>query len=364
MCSFLSLIILIIVTIYIALMYENAAIMLLVYVQAAFFVVSFLWLIFHKFALKAKVELPIGISEIGKENMVRIMVENMSIFPMNRVKVRVIVTDTLSRKKKRYWMKLAEVYRGENEFVQSIIFPAAGNYEIAVKKLRVYDMTGCVYVTIPVMSSDRVYVMPNMYDVSAKLTGATRNFYGEADVYDEHRPGKDNNELFHVREYQKGDRLQNVHWKMTAKQDEIMVKEHSLPKSCPVVFLLDVNSPIHGKKDTIAFIEAAVSISYSMMDAACPHYVVWYDSSEQDIVRARVDDEESLFYLLGSLMKVKWEQSKVDIRERYREKYRQEPYMWLLSLNQTLVLKKGDEIQTQLDSKDLEGSLSRVELLL
>lgn len=364
MCSFSSLFILILVTVYIAFMYENAAIMLLVYAQAAFFVVSFLWLFFHKYALKTKVEVPVGISEINKENLVKIKVTNASSFTMNRVKARVIVTDTLSGRKKKSWMKLAEIYHGKNEFVQSIIFSSAGNYEIEVRKLRVYDMTGCVYMSVPVSSSQRVQVMPHMYDVPVKLTNATRNFYGEADVYDESRPGHDNSELFQVREYQKGDRLQNVHWKMTAKQDEIMVKERSLPKSCPVVFLLDATTPAKAKKKAIAFIEAAVSISYSMMDAACPHYVVWYDGNEQDVIRVRVDDEESMFYFLGLLMKIKWEQPKVDVRERYREKYRQEPYMWLLSLDETLTLKKGDEVQAKLDIKDLERSLSHVELLL
>ena len=364
MCSFVSLLILILSTIYVALMYENAAIMLLVYIQAAFFVVSFLWLIFHKYALKAKVEVPVGISEVGKENMVRITVNNMSIFTMNRVKARVIVTDTLSGKRKKYWMKLAEIYQGQNEFIQSIIFPAAGNYEIEVKKLKVYDMTGCLYVSVGVKSSDKVQVMPNIFDVSVKLTNGTKNFYGEADVYDEHRAGNDNNELFSVREYQKGDRIQNVHWKMTAKQDEIMVKEHSLPNSCPVVFFLDVNAPMKGKKNALAYVEAAVSVSFSMMDAACPHYVVWYDSNEQDVTRVRVDDEESLFYFMGLLMKTSWELPKVDVRERYREKYRQEPYMWRLALDQTLALKKDDEIQAQLTAKDLKDSLSRVELLL
>ena len=40
--------------------------------------------------------------------------------------------------------------------------------------------------------------------------------------------GYDPSELFDVREFQNGDRLQSVHWKLSARTDELMVKELSL----------------------------------------------------------------------------------------------------------------------------------------
>lgn len=38
-----------------------------------------------------------------------------------------------------------------------------------------------------------------------------------------------------------------------------------------------------------------VSLSFSLMDQKCSHYVAWYDISINDIVRARVDDEEGFY---------------------------------------------------------------------
>lgn len=369
MSSFINLLMIIIATHYLAFIYENAAIMTLAYMQMAFLAVSFPVLLFRKFTVKGRLEIPAGISEPGRETAVKIIVTNKSFFPVRRMKAFVIVKDVIRGTKQSGWMKLSEVSQGENTLVRNISFPGSGNYSIMLKKLRVYDWTGLLHGDIRIKSRKHVQVIPALYEVPVRLTAATKNFYGESDVYDEHRSGYDNSELFQVREYQKGDRLQNIHWKLTAKQDMFMVKEHSLPKSCPVVLLLDFHPKKHLKKQErlILYMEVAASLSFSIMNAGCPHYVVWYDSAGADIDRLRVEDEESLFYFIGVLMQINWEhpeQAGEGLVRRYREKYRMEPYVWALSLDEKLLLKKEEEILVQFSEKELEKSLAQVELLL
>lgn len=378
MLSFGILFDLIILTIYLALMYENAAIMLLVYMEAVLMIAGFLFLLYRRFTVKGKLAVPVGISEAGKENLVRITVNNKGLLDVNRAKALVVVHDTMGGRRRKYWMKLAELPRGESSFIRSIVFLRAGNYDVTLKKLRVYDLTGLLYRDIPVRSTVNVQVLPELHMAPVRVTMAVKNFYGEADVYDEHSPGHDNSELFQVREFQAGDRLQNVHWKLTAKQDELVVKERSLPKSCPVVLFLNARpgkwfgkrsgkwfGKYFGKQqDMLPYLEAAAGLSLSIMDAGCSHYIVWYDAEEADIRRIRVDDEESLFYFIGTLMKVRWTEPKEDIILRYGEKYRMEPYVWGLSLDESLTLKKGDDVLARYDRRQLEKSLAQVELVL
>lgn len=365
MISFGILFSIIILTVYLALAYESEAIALLLYGEVLFFVVSFFALLLRRFTVKGSIAVPVGISETGKENLVRITVTNKGLFRINRAKALIVVEDMLRGSAKRYFLKLSEIPRGESSFTQGISFQSAGNYEIVLRKLRVYDWTGLLYRDVPVRCSAGVQVLPHLYEVPVRLTMAVKNFYGEADVYDEHKPGHDNSELFQVRSYQKGDRLQNVHWKLTAKQDDLVVKERSLPKSCPVLLFLDVLPERRSKrKNAVPYLEIAASLSYSLVDARCPHYVVWYDSEEMDIVRFRVDDEESLFYFIGMLMKIKWEQPKEDLIRRYQEKHRQEIYVWALSLDDELVLKKGEDELARFSEENLEQSLQQVELIL
>ena len=73
----------------------------------------------------------------------------------------------------------------------------------------------------------------------------TRNFFGEAEIYDDFHPGDDPSEIFGVREFRAGDKMQSIHWKLSAKSDDLLVRENSQPKACPLVFLLE---PPNSKK--------------------------------------------------------------------------------------------------------------------
>lgn len=362
MISIWNLLLAIGITMYIAFMYQDTTMMLLTFMEAALFVVAAFSLLFRCFRIRGHMEVPVGIAERGRESLVKLIITNRCLLPVNRMKALIVVKDAMRGKKKNYWMTMPLVPRGESEYIHAVSFYGTGNYEIYLRKLKVHDITGLFYWNVRIKKQGIVQVMPELHDMPVRLTLATKNFYGEADVYDETMPGHDNSEMFQVREYRPGDRLQNVHWKLTAKQDEIMVKEHSLPKACPVILFLSYRP---GKrKQLLAYLETVASLSFSIMDAGCPHYVVWYDGTELDVMRIRVDDEESMFYLIGLLMKVKWVRCREDIKERYREKYRQDPYVWALTLDEKLQLFKEKELLTKYSAKKLETSLGQMELLL
>ena len=350
------------ITLYIAFMYHSTAMMLLFYVEAALFVVAFISMIIRCIKIRGYIEVPVGIAERGKESLVKLVITNPCLLPVNRLQALVVVHDVMRGRKKRYRMTLPAVPRGESEYIRSVSFSGTGNYEIYLKKLKMYDITGILSWSIPVKKQGAVQVMPELHVVPVRLTQATKNFYGEADVYDENQPGHDKSELFQVREYHPGDRLQNVHWKLTAKQDELIVKEYSLPKACPVILFLSYRPG--KKKQLLYFLETVSSLSFSLMDAGCPHYIAWYDGAAADVMRIRVDDEESLFYMIGVLMRVHWVRCKEDIRHRYRDKYRQEPYVWALTLDEKLQLYKEKELLTKYSGKKLSSSLGQMELLL
>ena len=316
-------------TVYLAIMYASPALMLLAFLEAVYLVISVAAVIVRKRTVRAELRVPIETDETGKEILVKVIVTNRSRFSLRRAKVRIAVKDTISGHLERSWMKLPVIHRGEQSFTRQMLSPGAGNYEIMLEKLRVYDPVRLMYGNARVKSTGSVLVMPALHTVPVRLTGAVKMFYSEADVYDPHSPGQDRTELFRVREYQKGDRLQSIHWKLTAKQEAWMVKDGSLPLSCPVVLVLKAfpKKKKERKAYVVSYLEAAASLSYSLVEAKCPHFVAWYDVGEQDIRRLRVDDDESLFYFISVLMGIKWARPELDAGDLYREKYRLEHYV-------------------------------------
>jgi len=350
------------ITIYIAFMYQSTGMMLLFFMEATLFVVASVSLLVRCSRVRGYMEVPVGIAERGGEGMIKLVMENRGLLPINKIRALVVVNDMMRGKKKRYWMTMPAVPRGDSVFMKNLFFYGTGNYEIYLRKLRIYDITGAFCYNIRMQKQGTIQVMPKIFDVPVRLTRATRSFYGDADVYDENHPGQDKSEMFQVREYRAGDRLQNVHWKLTAKQEELVVKEYSLPKACPVMLILSYGA--RKKKQLLRFMETVASLSFSIMDAGCPHYVVWYDGMEQDVMRIRVDDEESLFYMIGVLMKIHWVRCKEDITQLYREKYRQDPYVWTLTLDEKLQLYKEKELLVKYSARKTESSLGQTELLI
>ena len=364
MSNFGSLFLVILYLVYMGWIYESIGFMTLAYMAAVLFVLAFFVTIYRKYTITGKMKVPIGISEIGKPNIIKITVTNKSFIPVSRMKAMILVEDTLTKKKKKYVLKLPAIPKGVHTFESSVILNAEGNYEITLKKLRVYDFTGLLYGNVKVAKTKVIQIMPKLIDVPITLTESTKNFYGEADVYEDNRAGHDNSELFQVREFKAGDRLQNIHWKMSAKQDELMVKEHSMPKSCPVVLFLDYKGSKKYNKNMTAFMQIAFSISFSLMDAGCNHYVAWYNKEDSDLIRVRIDGDESFYYYIELVMKNKWMANAEDISVRYKDKYGMEPYVWKLALDESLELKKQDETIMKYSLKDLEKEISSGEILL
>ncbi len=356
----------IIALIYMSFWLKSETLMLLVFVLGVLFVISLCSVVLRCIKVRGSLQVPIEISEKDRENLVKVTLKNHTSGTLPRVAVLLVIKDTIRGTTKRFRRKISSVPTGESEYVESIVFPEMGKYRVTLRKLRVYDVTGLTYGNVWTKSVANIQVMPGFFRIPVLRTEATKNFYGEADTFDERIPGYDTSEIFQIREYQRGDRLQHVHWKLTARHDELVVKEHSLPKSCPVVLMLDYKPGLLGgwRRRILPFMEAAASLSFSIMDVGCPHYIAWYDRAQKDIVRVRVDDEESMFYFVGILADIRFGRCGGELAELYREKYRMETYVREYILDEKLVLRNGSEIMNRISPRNVEKTLTEMELVL
>ncbi len=65
----------------------------------------------------------------------------------------------------------------------------------------------------------------------------------DSDEYSMRKAGYDPSETFAIREYQPGDRIRQIHWKLTEKFDSLMVRDYGLPIQNTVLLLLETGSP-------------------------------------------------------------------------------------------------------------------------
>lgn len=350
---------------YISVLYKSTSLIMFGYAGTALLILAFLFLLYRVHTISCGITFPISIAECGKPLTARIIIENKSMFPCLKFQCLLEQNNHFLKGRHKEWLQGGDAASGKNSFDYSLVIEDYGSYEVVLKKVRIYDLTGLFYVNKKVQCSGYVQVLPNMQEIGVHLSEAARNFFGEAEVYDEFRPGDDHSELFQMREFRSGDKIQSIHWKLSAKQEELLVKEDSLPKACPVVLFLDYKNEKQRRPEKVnAYLVILASISFSLMDAGCAHYAAWYSNRREDLVRVRVDDEESLFLFLSGYLQETFQKQDKDLRQLYQEKYKGENYLFAFQLDERLRLLKNGERIIRFHLEDWKKELEGLEIVL
>ena len=358
----ITVLLIILVCFYYGILYVNAKILLVGFALLLLFLCSLAELVYRYLTISAHMELPISIAEQETPFHVGICIKNKGRIPTGRMRVCMGIKHALEKKETFDRVSISAVDCNKESFDAKIILQQAGYHEITIKKIRIYSLTGLLFVNQSCQDRASVLVMPKHYPIAVKLTERTMHFMGDAEIYDTTRPGHDVTETFEIRAYQPKDKLQSIHWKLSAKMDELMVKENSLPKACAIVLLAETKQV---KMTSVsAFLELFVSLSFSLMDANCSHFVAWYSKEQEDITRIRVDDEESYYLFLNHYLADMDLADTTNIREAYRTKYKNEMYLHDICINEDLELYCDGEFLTKLEADELEEACKELELLL
>ena len=109
-------------------------------------------------------------------------------------------------------------------------------------------------------------------------------------------------EAVDIREYRKGDMLHSIHWKLSARFDQLMVRDPGDTSETALLVFLDLYPGENGvsRSELDTFYDNAADISWEMMRSGLRHDVIW--AREQILVRYTVRDEASFREMLMALI--------------------------------------------------------------
>ena len=320
--GFILLLIIVAVILYFALIFESTGLALLGITAVFFAVLSFVYLFYARKRVRVKLEIPIKVAEKGQSFGLKVEIDNRTFFPVGKLKIYIEYGENCSDDREEIILKLQDIPKGKSTEIKRLSINYSGNYEFSCYKLKLYDYFGIFRLKRKRKSLAHALILPELKEAVVSIGEGVKNFYGEAYAYDELNVGPDQSETFEVREFRDGDKLQRVHWKLSARMDDLMVKENSQPKACPVVLFMP-----EGEKGENGALDYMASLSFTLLDMKCPHYVIWNSSTRNDIVRVRVDDEESFYFALTAYMQDNTSEYAGSRVDRYKEKYKGEQYL-------------------------------------
>lgn len=229
----------------------------------------------------------------GSQGAWQVTVSTASSLPVPQLTVSVSFQNTLTGQKTRQRIRLSGLGGGVTR-----TFPMAGEHcgllTCQLSRARALDCLGLFAFPVPVPAPARALVLPlslpreGLPELPQPPTGDAPSRRGSPS------PGD-----YELREYRPGDPLRAIHWKLSSKHDQLVVREpvHSgLPQ---VVVTFDL---FGDEVELDRVLDRLWTLSQALLDRGIPHTLVWLDRTrrqQERTVASRLQLSAALAFLLS-----------------------------------------------------------------
>lgn len=283
----------------------------------------------------------------GETIPISVQIHNPTIFPVSVLSISITYFNSFSDqlKENRQVFYISVDSRSTTNATFNLKSDYAGNIIISLSKVRIYDYLKIFSLKKKNLGEIKVAVLPNYYELTEDYFELSR-MQIESDYYSNVKSGDDPSEVFAIREYREGDRLQRIHWKLSLKQDQLMIKEFSDPLNSSVVIFADLAS--QGRDDTPEIIdsilECVLSFSYSFILKGYIHYLAWYDKFQGSSRRVRISTEKDIYEAIDGILGCGPYNQDTDLAAAYYAEYPNDQYTDLFFITNIITNKKLDSL--------------------
>lgn len=299
--------------------------------------------LFIKNRVSAEIRTLMPAADTGRSIRCELIITNRSAFRLPDSTIKIEYVNIFTGRRETVKKHVCVKKRSETVVDFDVSSGRCGVVNIKIKKLIISDAIRFVKINKKCSAQSDVIFLPKLIEMDMEVDPALLSFIGESDEYDSNRSGDDPSEVYRIREYTQGDRLQRVHWKASAKSDKLMVKDFSRPLACSLLIAADIkNRRTEVWKNADSYVQLLVSYSLMLIGAGCHHYVAWYDKKSDVVVRQAVHSMEDVYVLMNSIMRsVPYTEDK-DVEEMYKAAFPYETYLKSYVFSMDLIMREGE----------------------
>lgn len=240
----------------------------------------------------------------GREISVKIVLKYPGIIPLGSILMDVEYENLIFSDTQHQRIVLKPGSKKRIEYLLPYISDNCGKTCVRIKRARIYDLLGIICFTERDEKEREVIIYPDVKKLEVKKTNVSnsKNF---GEYYDETHKGQDVSEVFDMRDYQQGDNVKSIHWKLSWKLDKLVVREFGNPINYHTAIYYDMNteesmSPEDRRDAQNGVLQMAASLSKSMAQSGFFHHMVTIENlKEQEIL---VQDNASYLQMLAEMM--------------------------------------------------------------
>lgn len=233
----------------------------------------------------------------AKENMhiedpfvLKVVLNNPTIFPVLNVNVKMDTSNEFLELSGSHILNIPSYAKTANTITYPLKSEYLGVLKIEANEVQVTDWLGFFVFRKKIAVRKELVLLPfSTIEIEPDLTAVSG---GMTELEESRKKGHDFSEMQDVREYQPGDKLQNIHWKLSAKKDMLMVKERVSMSSSQLVVLIELYQNEAMILNRI--LTAAYGVADFLIQNQIPFVLRWWSVRDQDMKLQYVDNKAEL----------------------------------------------------------------------
>lgn len=301
--------------------------------------VLFLLLFITFWGISVDLDTNTPVTEKGENLSVTIVFQNRSIFPIPKLKLLLYYYNDLSPFVNKEKINLSLNRKSKQNITYHMTSNYCGNLIFNIKKVRIFDYFLIWSLRKSMNKSLGITVIPRLNLFTADIIAENNKAMNYGESFSEVKNGNDPTEVFRIREYRGGDRPNLIHWKLSYKQDQLIVKEFSDPVNNSVMILLelDYNDCYQDKLEYLdGLLECTASISYSCILKNHPHCIIWYDEGQGGCKQVSLQAEQDIYSVMQEMLKVKYPKTRHSIIAEFKASCFQEQYTHMIYITSVI----------------------------
>ncbi len=177
--------------------------------------------------------------ETGNSVGIYIECENKSFFPLFHCEYVFTLQNLYKPNPIQHKLSTPLLPRRNNRVEIPVETAASGMLSLEITGLHVADYLYFLTKEIPLSIKVQIPILPSLTEVILPSTAPVAD--GMEEFTESDNKGNLSSDIKEIREYRPGDRLQRIHWKLSAKLDELLVKEMAHTTILSLVILPECN---------------------------------------------------------------------------------------------------------------------------
>ena len=229
---------------------------------------------------------------------------NASGIPVAHARATIHVSNLLTGEQAQVSVSASLPPRGQVEVPFELSSANCGRIACSVESICLFEPFRIFSRRVPCEAQRRLTVMPTLHSAHMRDVHAASPL-SDTTVFSPYVKGTDLSEVFALREYEEGDELKRIHWKLSEKIDRVIVRDASLPLDNALLLFWDKNIS-SGAADVAERADAQAEVVLALMEQLA-RADVSFEVASNDIPagtcpRSFVTGEADIYEVIGQLL--------------------------------------------------------------